>query len=89
MGWSPTVADTCRKWSTPVSSTSRSRSLAAPSSSLATAREVASTGVPCGIVNDADMKSASMDGKNWKSMRPPTTRPPVTMRVARPTAAVA
>ena len=25
MGWSPTVADTCRKWSTPVSSTSRSR----------------------------------------------------------------
>ena len=53
------------------------------------ARDVFSTGVPCGIVTDAYMKSASMDGKNWKLRRPPSTRPPVRMRVERPRAAVA
>ena len=52
------------------------------------AREVASTGVPWGIVTDADMKSASMDGKKWNEAQPPSTIPPVRIRVARPSAAV-
>jgi len=38
------------------------------------------------MVTDADMKSASMDGKKWNETRPPSTIPPVRIRVETPTA---
>ena len=72
----------------PVSRSSRARSRSAPASSLSTACEVMSTGVPCGMVIDAAMKSASIDGKKWKLAHPPRTMPPVRIRVESPIAAV-
>ena len=72
----------------PLSRSSRARSRAAPSSSFSTACDVMSTGVPCGMVTDAAMTSASMEGKKWKLIHPPRTMPPVRIRVESPTAAV-
>ena len=49
---------------------------------------VASTGVPCGIVTEAEMTSASIDGMKRKAGRPDSTRPPVRIIVLMPTEAV-
>ena len=65
-------------------SSNRSRSRAAPASSLATASAVASTGAPCGIVTDAEITSASIDGMMRNAGRPGTTRPSVSIMVPTP-----
>ena len=88
MGWSPTTASTCTKWSRPVSASRRWRSRAAPASSLATASPVASTGDPCGIVIEAEMTSVSRAGTKRKPGRPESTRPTVTIMTPTPTEAV-
>ena len=81
------VVATCRKWSTPVSSISLARNRAAPASKPATAAEVASAGVPSGIVIEAVMNWSSIDGANWKLVRPPSTKPAASTRVDKPIAA--
>ena len=73
----------------PLSAASRARSRAAPASNLATAAAVASTGVPSGNVIEAVMYSFSMDGKKRKPVQPPRAAPPLRIRLATPTAAVA
>ena len=53
-----------------------------------TAAAVSRTGVPCGIVTDAAMKGASMLGKKWKLVHPPSTSPTVRISIETPDAAV-
>ena len=67
---------------------SRWRSRAAPASSRATASPVVATGVPCGIVTDAEMTSASMLGMKRKGGRPESTSPMVTIMMPTPIDAV-
>ena len=63
-------------------------SRAAPASSFATAAAVASTGAPCGIVTEAEITLASIDGMKRKPGRPDSTIPMVTIITPTPTDAV-
>ena len=41
-------------------------------------------GVPCGIVTETEMTSASTEGKKWNVTNPPSTKPRVTTSIDHP-----